>query len=529
MSRRTWRRSGTKKFIFPFRTVFRFPPFINIIFSSGLLLIINTVSFSMGNTVSTPVPGGSTAGNTPSSTSPSNPHNPPVSPIHNSFSRNSSSSSSSDSVCPVVHVPASTTSGGSGTAACPVIKEGSGTKNVIASIVANNAAASSASSSTSSSKPTTHKQRGPVYNVYGQEIDPTNMMPPPNQAPSPGQRMPLSTDRVQSTIKKGGTDSTWLYPSSQMFWNALVRKGKADGVHESDVDIVIQIHNEMNERAWKQLLTWEENHKTEHLEGEPALRRFQGNPYQLSPKAQLRAFLGYGYPFDRHDWFVDRGGKLKHYIIDYFYNPKGNALADQPESFDGDAKYTRTIFVDVRPAIESAGDVYDRLMRFPERTLAAFRRPRFWAEGIDPSMHPKDEKSAGYSSDKHSENATNSNSTNTPSKIRSPAPVSADGINWDIIDNKCGPLLESLKSAKTEDDRRSTSLAFNYCMGRQLCPTEANKFMTILENNTHSGKEGEAGGDEEQAFEAMTKCIAGKVAGRSRDLGTASATSPKLQ
>ena len=30
------------------------------------------------------------------------------------------------------------------------------------------------------------KARGPVYNVYGQEIDPTNMMPAPNQAPSMG-------------------------------------------------------------------------------------------------------------------------------------------------------------------------------------------------------------------------------------------------------------------------------------------------------------------------------------------------------
>jgi hypothetical protein len=80
-----------------------------------------------------------------------------------------------------------------------------------------------------------------VYNVYNQRIndptngsaqssglpaaardaiDPTNNMPvEPNQQPCPGQMRPLSTDRIASTIPKGGTDSTWLYPSPQMFFN----------------------------------------------------------------------------------------------------------------------------------------------------------------------------------------------------------------------------------------------------------------------------------------------------------------------
>ena len=33
-----------------------------------------------------------------------------------------------------------------------------------------------------------------------------------------------------------------------------------------------------------------------------------GNPYQLTPKARLLSWLGFGFPFDRHDWYVDRGG-----------------------------------------------------------------------------------------------------------------------------------------------------------------------------------------------------------------------------
>lgn len=67
------------------------------------------------------------------------------------------------------------------------------------------------------------------YNVYSQRIDtadtagggldPTNNMPAnPNQRPAPGQEKALSTARVPSTIPKGGDESTWTYPSPQMFW-----------------------------------------------------------------------------------------------------------------------------------------------------------------------------------------------------------------------------------------------------------------------------------------------------------------------
>lgn len=53
--------------------------------------------------------------------------------------------------------------------------------------------------------------------VYNQKIDPTNQMPATaNQIPAPDQSVDLSKERVSSSIPKGGTDSTWLYPSPQM-------------------------------------------------------------------------------------------------------------------------------------------------------------------------------------------------------------------------------------------------------------------------------------------------------------------------
>ena len=52
-------------------------------------------------------------------------------------------------------------------------------------------------------------------------------MPPPNQRPSPDQPFPLSTDREKSNIPNANdeTGGTWSYPSEQMFWNAMLRKG----------------------------------------------------------------------------------------------------------------------------------------------------------------------------------------------------------------------------------------------------------------------------------------------------------------
>ena len=51
-------------------------------------------------------------------------------------------------------------------------------------------------------------------------------MPPPNQRPAPDQPFSLSTDRQMSTIPKAGSADNWVYPSQQMFWNAMLRKGE---------------------------------------------------------------------------------------------------------------------------------------------------------------------------------------------------------------------------------------------------------------------------------------------------------------
>ena len=62
-----------------------------------------------------------------------------------------------------------------------------------------------------------------------------------------GQEAPLSTDRAVSGIARGGVDSTWVYPSEQMFYNAMKRKGYKP--KEQDMSTVVAIHNHVNNRT----------------------------------------------------------------------------------------------------------------------------------------------------------------------------------------------------------------------------------------------------------------------------------------
>jgi len=184
----------------------------------------------------------------------------------------------------------------------------------------------------------------------GKEMNPTNMMPAPNQQPSPDQPFPLPTERVKSSIPNPNTGQTWVYPSQQMFWNAMKRKGWQWGpedISAKDMDHIIKIHNTNNENAWGEVLKWERFHKAECPE--PQLKSFGGKAKDYSPRARLRGMLGYQMPFDRHDWIVDRNGMDVRYIIDYYDSP-----SDSPAS----QKFAQ---LDVRPALDSQTAVWDRM------------------------------------------------------------------------------------------------------------------------------------------------------------------------
>ncbi|KAM0715500.1 hypothetical protein Q7P37_008998 [Cladosporium fusiforme] len=131
----------------------------------------------------------------------------------------------------------------------------------------------------------------------------------------------------------------WIYPSQEMFFNAMKRKG-----HEAqaqDMSSVVPIHNAVNERAWTEIKKWEEGQGSESCGG-PKLVSFAGNSKALTPKARWNNFIGYALPFDRHDWVVDRCGTHVDYVID-FYSGKGEGLMGKGLNF----------YLDVRPKLNS--------------------------------------------------------------------------------------------------------------------------------------------------------------------------------
>ncbi|XP_041064182.1 holocytochrome c-type synthase isoform X2 [Carcharodon carcharias] len=154
------------------------------------------------------------------------------------------------------------------------------------------------------------------------DIDPSNMMPPPNQKPSPDQPFPLSVAREESSIPRTYSDKHWVYPSEQMFWNAMVKKGwrwRNEDITANDMSNIIKIHNQNNEQAWNEILKWEALHAK----------------YEL--------------PFDRHDWIVNRCGREVRYVIDYY---DGGEIDKSTYQFTA---------LDVRPALDSFSAVWDRM------------------------------------------------------------------------------------------------------------------------------------------------------------------------
>ena len=195
-------------------------------------------------------------------------------------------------------------------------------------------------------------------------INTDNYMPlEANQKPSEGQPFDLSTSRVVSTIPKADPkaeeDTYWKYPSEQMFWNAMLRKGwkwqkPIDGdkdakLEQKDMSDIIKIHNFNNELAWKEILKWEMAFHLNECPNGPKLRRFGGRAQDYSPRARIRSWMGYELPFDRHDWVVDRCGRDVRYIIDYY---DGSKLDSETGDF---------AILDVRPAMDSFGNVWDRM------------------------------------------------------------------------------------------------------------------------------------------------------------------------
>ena len=80
------------------------------------------------------------------------------------------------------------------------------------------------------------------------------------------------------------------------------------------------------------------------------------------PRKRIERAFGGGKPFDRHDWWIERGAEEVRYVVDYYFRED---KAGTPEQFE----------LIVRPALDSATSAIDRVKMFTYVTCARFGVP----------------------------------------------------------------------------------------------------------------------------------------------------------
>ena len=399
-------------------------------------------------------------------------------------------------------------------------------------------AKTSSSSESSSGCPVKSKSSQVQYNVYSQPIDPKNNMPSvANQLPAPMQNEILSTERVLSTIPKGGTDGgTWTYPSPQMFYNSLARKNKLGDTEESDIDSVVAIHNNMNEKTWAKVMEWEQVLCPEgDKEGGSKLLKFLGRPSDLSPKARFKNMLfGHPLPFDRHDWTVARpDGTEVRYIIDYYVDETKASESENsgmPNMHDRDA--IKSILVDVRPAADSVGNIFGRTVTMPYARRVEKSTP-FEPMPIFPTSELKNQIGE---SEKVWENIQRSvqesiKTAEAKSMVLKPEDIPAEQrveMNIDMSDEEARNIAKSfvtmldqcqkarnlVENCKDEAECAKTSLGLTMCLAKVVCPVQQDAVAKALNADDFDPNDEKAAevynARFEKALENMSVCVTAK-------------------
>lgn len=214
-------------------------------------------------------------------------------------------------------------------------------------------------------------------------LDPSSKQPPsesPAAPPSPYAAEAASHGAPSNSEYETGHDKetgNWIYPSERQFFEALMRKGNTPGSTSSASELattvasIIPIHNAVNERAWKEIVSWENQAPTSDPGstkcGGPKLYSFRGLGVEeqfLSPRARINGLLGYQRPFDRHDWVVERcGGEKVEYVIDFYQGRSaGGSSAAGLGANAGPGKLN--FYLDVRPKLNSLEGWRMRFTRF---------------------------------------------------------------------------------------------------------------------------------------------------------------------
>lgn len=127
------------------------------------------------------------------------------------------------------------------------------------------------SSSSSSSSPSSSLEASNsacplgAHEGAGMPINPLTYMPFDSDLNAASNTsLALSRERESSTIPRADTlGESWKYPSPQMFYSALLRKGHPAPIE--NIDTMVAIHNTLNENVWQLVLQWEKSKQVTRL------------------------------------------------------------------------------------------------------------------------------------------------------------------------------------------------------------------------------------------------------------------------
>ena len=280
-------------------------------------------------------------------------------------------------------------------------------------------------------------------------------------------------------MSKGGAGDgvTWTYPSPQMFFNALARKGKLGDTKEDEISSVVALHNNMNEKTWKKVLEWEE--ATTSF-SEPKLLKFLGRPKDLSPKAWLKhKLLGYPLPFDRHDWTILRtDGTTVRYVIDYYFDEtRANQETGGMPKMD-DMTATPSLLVDVRPALDGPSQLLDRAVRMPYAKWSSLTRYEYLP--MWPTREMKDQVQESMDVWKSIQARGAGGESND--ERRELSDKEAQVLRKEIAQaaSDCRAIQVKVDHCQSDDECKKASLDLTICMGKVLCPLQHSTFAKAL-------------------------------------------------
>lgn len=313
---------------------------------------------------------------------------------------------------------------------------------------------------------------------------------------------------------QGGADegTTWTYPSPQMFYNALARKGKLGDTDEQEVESVVALHNNMNEKTWRKVLEWEQ---VLYPGESPKLLKFMGRPTDLSPKAMAKHYLlGHPLPYDRHDWTVLRkDGSTVRYLIDYYYDDT-LAIDDEQSGMPtmDDASATPSLLVDVRPALDGPKEFWSRAVTMPYAQTVA-KSTKYESLPLRPTEQMRSQVPESVQTWANIQAAA-AESRKKAAEITKSLPEVAEKVDisekealvlsYDFAQalRDCRETSLRVKNAESDMDKAKARMDLTICMGKIVCPLSHETFIKALKDESATADD-----NIEAAINSMTECV----------------------